>query len=317
MKRLALVLALVGCARSERADQTFAGAPSPERARESHQATFMQGQLMVAPVRLPSNENGRMRIFVYLALPEGAKIQGSDLRSLTYPEGTQANRVEMWAPEGATLDAIPDSAWEAMDVRGLRVHEGKVEHYVFRPQAGAPQGAMLGVRWLRDGAGAEQQGTDVLGQLALDGKFRGGRTLLDRTDISRRIKALNDCKSCHQPGREESAGLVHRSMDASGYVQIASVFRNEEPIETYRPRDHNRSDPYARVQCGSGSPSTAREGCDDGTVPRVRYDLKRALTDGQPHAAQVCAARKYLAMHMSDSLRSALASELSLCGVSP
>jgi hypothetical protein len=329
VKRLALtgVLAclvanMFACSRAQRredADTKHAieGAENDvanaEQPRDSHQRVFMQGQLMVSPLRLPTNENARMRIFVYLMIPEGATIEGTELRALRYPEGTVANRVEMWSPEGASMDAVPDATWEALDVRGLRIRDGKVEHYVFRPKAHASFGAMLGVRWLRDLPGAEAQSGELLGALARAGAIGSAKTVEERLALSRRIASLNDCKGCHEPGRPESAGTVHRSTDASGFVQIASVFRDQEPLETYRPRDHNRADSFARVTCGEGIPLASGTACADGSVPHVTYDLERALADAAPHAVQVCEARRYLAAHMRQPLRGALSDRLAPC----
>lgn len=292
---------------SQHAQQVFAGIEGVRVAERRE--TYERGALLVTPQRLPNSHDQRLRVMVYLDLP--GKLEGDAFETLVYPVGTQATRVEYFAPQGAELDALPNETWKVLDVRGLSVDPQGTLHFVLRPSGLGNAAELNGVSWRREEA---EQGTARLTALVLRGAFEG--LPAQRHAMASKLATLNHCNGCHQPNqRDDLDRLVHRGTDGGGFFQVAAVFRDHGPLETYRPRDANQDDPHTTLRCASGAAPSHEPmpRCTSGQVPFSTYDLRQALARGSQHALQICKARLYLADHMSEGLRAGLTDKLEPC----
>ena len=75
---------------------------------------------MVSPIRPPGSSHGRLRILVFLKIPEGSPVRAqraADGRvGLQLPFGTRAERVEVLGD--TERDSTADARWRILDVRG-------------------------------------------------------------------------------------------------------------------------------------------------------------------------------------------------------
>lgn len=304
-----------------RGEQTDAG---PGASYESAPAAeFSEGMLLETPVHMPTSDDGRLRIAVYLILPAEGTITGASLATLRYPQGTRAERVEYLAPAETPRGAAPADTWLKADVRGLVMRRDQVEHHVFRPGSADPKAPLRGQRWNSDDLAAHDRGTEGLRMLARSGTILAPKGAQEREALAERLGKLNDCVGCHARGKPEAESVspsivVRRASDADGFFQVMSVFRNEAPIEVYRPRDRNREDPFVRVVCaGNAAVMPSAHGaalCADGKVPRARYDLTAARASGDPRTERICRARRYLFDHMAPESQLAVREALDECG---
>jgi hypothetical protein len=274
---------------------------------------------MTPPIRLPSRD-GKERISVRLFVPDEGRIgvvRRGARASLVYPPGTIADRVDMrdFRDQGSI-----------QDVRGTRFAEGGEEYFhVLRPLV---HGQLDGVEWPRSDVRAWRAATDeMLGRMASTHPPGPAATaLLSRFELT------NDCAGCHahdKPERHQRAlagvdgePAPNRATDAGGLYAIATVLEDSAPLEQHRPLDMNEGDPYVSVTCDDGAVArleVTRRGarrhyaCADGSVPRARLDLVRALADGDAHAEAVCASRAYLQEHMDVEARAAFAPAFAEC----
>jgi hypothetical protein len=249
--------------------------------------TWRSWTLLTPTIRPPTSTNGRRRILVYVRLPVGPRITRSPDGYLTLPTGTDAVRVELEADTDEP-DAPVSERWEVLDVRGTRMFGEGVEYTMLRPLASRP--ALLGFAWNPSRADPR----DAAADLVRSGLLRGGSD----EAAALHLRGINDCAGCHQKRRPEATtGPVHRGTDDQGFFGLRSVFEDEGPTETYRPRDANAGDPFiARLPGG-----------------RARLDMKAALAARDPHALRVCASRAALSLYFDDEARIAFRAPLRAC----
>jgi hypothetical protein len=271
---------------------------------------------MTPPIRLPSRD-GRERITVWLRVPEGeniALVWRDGRPRLTYPPGTVADRVDL--RDGQDPGSVED-------VRGTQFTSGGEYFHVLRPLG---LGDLAGVEWARGDRAAARAATDrMLAHIA-----RFSRHTFQFEVEQQVFERHNDCAICHEPGKEERVssrqigadGLPNRGTDAAGLYTVASVLADSAPLERHRAHDMNEGDPYISVLCSDQRPAVfriSREGqvrhyaCEDQSIPRARFDLVRALSDGDTHAIAVCASRAYLWRHMAEDGHRAFASVFGEC----
>ena len=249
--------------------------------------TWRNWTLLTPTIRPPTSVNGRRRILVYVRVPDRSRIELSPGGYLALPAGTNAVRVELEADTDEP-DAPVNERWEVLDVRGTRMFHDGVEYTMLRPLASGP--ALLGFAW--DPSRADPR--DAAAALVRSGLLRGGSD----EAAALHLRGINDCAGCHQKRRPEATtGPVHRGTDDQGIFGLRSVFEDEGPTETYRPRDTNAGDPFiARLPGG-----------------RARLDMKAALAARDPHALRVCASRAALLPYFDEEARLAFRASLRTC----
>jgi hypothetical protein len=252
---------------------------------------------LVTPLRPPTTEDGTDRVTVWLRLPSGGQIRTVQSPSgprLQMPVGAIAERIEL------TNDG---NASRIEDVRGTEFLAAGEEFHVL---------VRNGFAWERD---------DEATQRAVDRELAA----LVGPSRARRLVAFNRCAACHVAAREAQV-LVgegpHRPTDASGLYHVQAVLADELPLERNRPVDANVGDPHFRARCPAGADPELRAAanggrhleCPGGQVVWGRYALADALAAGAPHAAAVCASRRFLFDHMDDEGRQAFSSAFAVCG---
>lgn len=260
---------------------------------------------LVPAIRPPSTPDLADRIEVWVKLPEGALIQ---LRNgaLVMPPGAVLDRVESIAP------ASGGRPWVA-DVRGTELGEGGAEAFHVYRRGGLN---LYGFSWSRASAAAARAAADRLAEaLVASG---------EDADTVGRLRALNDCASCHQHDKREAVAaasdLPRRAADATGFYVPSAVLRDRAPLEGSRPWDPNLEDPYMRFHCASGEPlRRERLGryryleCPGGEPPQAELDMTAALAAGDEHALSVCRSRLFLARSLDDSAHRLYAREIDEC----
>lgn len=263
---------------------------------------------MVAPIRSPTSRDGRTRIQVLVRLPQGGVVSASSRDGRPFvvlPSFARAVRVEYLAAAGRDVDAPLGPGDRVLDVRGTTLAGAAQRFHVLRP-AGS---SLLGMEWPNDDA-VQARVDDGLMGWAEAGVFgtRGDRRLGEH------LRRLDGCASCHVPERSSvPTALVKRPTDTHGFFQIASVFWDDGPFETYRPRDANAGDPFVERRCGEAQVEASVTSCADGTPPTGRLRLAEALAAHDPHAAGVCASRQALARAFDASARHLLEGGLAAC----
>lgn len=312
---LCLVLvATLGCSRRERDEAPSLDVSPPASARREafSSASFATMLRLATALRAPSSADARLRIVTYLEIPEGSPIDttGDTLADLRLPSDAVASRVEYWAPEGTPVDAAPAESWRILDIRSTRFAGDGELYSVARPDA---RGGHVQVAWPK---AAHDRGTVALVTLAKSGAL-GGESAAERARMANKLAAINDCPSCHAPRAPEARtadALVQRGTDASGLYSLLSVFREEEPYETYRPRNLNDGDPLVGTRCTTGPVVAPRSPCTDGSRTRGHLDVERGVAARDPHVLQVCASRRALAARMTTTARALVARSLASCG---
>ena len=265
---------------------------------------------MTPPVRLPTDRDRRDRIVVWLKVGDGT-ITARDARTLAFPAGTVADRVE------TVGDAL-------VDVRGTRlVADGELFHvYVAEDEAPSP---LVGWEWRRGDAGAEERATQALvAQLRQTKRKMRGEPAPSPEQQQQSLASYaknNACANCHVHDKPliPSGNVVHRPTDDDGFFVPLSVLSDSAPLERHRPWEANAGDPYLAITCESGDARLVDRGdtrhyaCAGDEIPRATLDMKRALADGDAHARDVCAARRYLAAHMDEATRALYAAPLREC----
>jgi hypothetical protein len=263
------------------------------------------GFFLLSPaLRLPSNAEASDVSQVWIRIPEGARIasrrDAAGARDvLVFPPGTEADRVE-------TIDGA------VADVRGTVLGEAGAERFHVYRRVGD---ALRGFEWPRDHEDAQRTVDDRLIELV-----SGSQST--RLAESERLRGINHCSSCHPHDKPENRvpferGLPNRATDGTGFYLPASVFEEDVPLETYRPREMNVGDPFVTFHCDTGALERP-EGlghfrCSDGSVPRGHLDLARAVAAADRHAERVCASRCFLEKHMDEPTRERFATALAVC----
>ncbi|MCB9736036.1 MAG: putative DNA-binding domain-containing protein [Deltaproteobacteria bacterium] len=274
---------------------------------------------MVPPVRLPTRAGGasRTRVLVAIAGDGLIDVEERDGRALlVFPAGATADRVE---------EARVDGGWAIADVRGTDVTADGERFHLLRPVAMRPGAELRGFAWPRAEAALDGWVHDrVAAGLARGDGVAAALPQARRDAMATGLRERADCARCHdhaRPPTTAAGAAVHRGTDGSGFYVPASVLADEVPLERYRPDDPNVPAPWLAVRCDDGSPARyahektgRRWRCAGGEVPTARVDLAAALAAGDPHAAEVCASRRWLGDHMTPRARAAFAAALAPCG---
>ncbi|HEX9621136.1 MAG TPA: hypothetical protein VF989_13425 [Polyangiaceae bacterium] len=292
----ALLIGLTATAASERMAASRPELVIEDPKRYWERSGFVE---MVPPVALPTRTPADDRTAVWLRVPEGASIEVEEKDGrplLRFPAGTEAARVESFRAK--------DGTFFVADVRGTRfLSHGREVFYVYRPDADW-RGRLAGYAWPRGDAEREAAArAQLFRHVSASAAPRG------QAEALRRFARSNECARCHVYARAANDrpfehGEVNRGTDLSGLFLVQTVLGSEAPLETYQPHDGALDSPYVTVHC-AGGPSfivgqPARASCKDGSVPRARFDMQRALDAGDARAERVCAARRYLFSRMSD-----------------
>jgi hypothetical protein len=254
---------------------------------------------MVTPLEPPTSADGRDRITVWLKIPDGGRIGLA--RSLRYPPGTIADRVEYLGDE-------------IVDVRGTRFVEAGADgaelFHVLRRRGPA----LAGYEWRRGDADLARRATE----LALP--------LVDESERET-FRRNNDCESCHQPDLPPAtrgrAARPRRATDSNGLYQMLAVLSDSAPLDQHRAHEVNVERPFVRVECPLGASPWLKDGgggrrhyvCAGGGVPIGHVDVERARLDGDARALAVCRSRRYLMEHMDAAARAAFEPVFRACGV--
>ncbi|HSO32608.1 MAG TPA: hypothetical protein VLT33_08830 [Labilithrix sp.] len=262
-------------------------------------------------IRPPTSEDGRVRIVVYLELPERAQldiVQRDGAPSIDLPAGARASRVEALGAEDGDR-----AAWRVLDVRETTFGDAREERFrLLRPGRG---GGLTGISWPRSDDGARQASRAITSLFEGD-RLEGPSDLHARRDAAARLVRLNDCASCHVPWRAEDrrpGALVQRRTDGQGLYLLAAVMSDSGPFERYRPRNASTDDPFTHVRCDDVDVPRRTVVCADGQRPAGWLDLRAALAAGDPHARRVCASRRALVDRMTPAARSAFTAPLEAC----
>lgn len=268
---------------------------------------------LTTPVRPPTTEDGTAHIVVELKLPEGTvlRLLGTDPLSFEIPVGTTAARVE-YAGTAHAPDRPIEASWRILDVRQFDWTADGIDCTVLRPDGDQ----LVGLRW-RCGEHADARAGELLATFARDGRFAGPRGMSGRERTAHRLRLVNDCRTCHQFGRAEDrriTALVQRGTDAVGLFSLSSVFRDEDPVERYRPVDTNAGDPTMIQVCPGTEIDVPSARCRDGLRPRLRIDVAQGMRDRSAHVMQLCATRRQLAARLDPPGRDAIRGALEDCG---
>ncbi len=262
---------------------------------------------LITPVRPPTTEDGTAHIVVVMKVPPGELITAARM-----PIGTTAARVEYSGPAGSP-DAPVDRTWRVLDVRQFEWTTTGIDCLVLRPDG---DGRLVGLRWTC-GEAADARAGVLLAGFMREERFKGPRGESARERSAHRIQLVNACRSCHRFERAEDrsvAALVQRGTDASGLFSVRSVFRDEDPVERYRPVDANAGDPTMTPVCPDSEIDVAAARCRDERRPRLRVEIPRGLRDKAPHVVQLCAARQALARWLDPAMRATIQPALAVCG---
>ncbi|CAN5855616.1 hypothetical protein BH11MYX3_BH11MYX3_19830 [soil metagenome] len=271
--------------------------------RQWQTAGFLE---LTTPVRPPTTEDGTAHIVVVLRVPRGELISEARM-----PVGTTAARVEYAGPAHAPDDA-PDRTWIVLDVRQFDWTSAGIDCTVLRPDG---DGRLVGLRWTC-GAGEDARAGELLAGFMREQRFSGPRGDDGRERSAHRLRLVNDCRSCHQLDRPEDrsvTALVQRGTDGSGLFSVRSVFRDEDPVERYRPVDTNAGDPTMTPICPDSEIDLAAARCRDGRRPRLRVDVEQGLRAHGPHVTQLCATRRRLATLLDPAARASIQPALAVC----
>jgi hypothetical protein len=198
-----------------------------------------------------------------------------------------------------------------LDVRTFEWKAAGLTCGVLRPS----EGGLAGLEW-RCGEAADEAAGQALATLVRSGWLRAPGDRERREAAATALARLNGCVGCHRPGREEDrrvSALVQRGTDDDGLFSLRSVFRDEDPVERYRPVNPNESDALLTPMCPGATLDLDAARCADGLRPRVRLDVARGVATRDRHVAQLCAARQRLALHLDASAREAVSPTLAAC----
>ena len=268
---------------------------------------------LTTPVRPPTTEDGTAHIVVVIKLPPAARLRLTTTSPLSFelPVGTVAARVE-YAGAPDAPDAEVESSWRVLDVRQFEWTSAGIDCAVLRPDGG---GRMVGLRW-RCGIAADARAGEVLAGFAREHRFAGPRSDDARQRQANRLRLVNDCRGCHAFGRPEdrrTSALVQRRTDMAGLFSLGAVFRDEDPVERYRPVDTNAGDPMMTPVCRGSEIDVAAARCADGLRPRLFVEIARGVREGSRHVQQLCETRRSLAAVVDPASRSVVEEAMAVC----
>ena len=266
---------------------------------------------LTTPVRPPTTEDGTAHIVVVLKLPATLHLTTTTPLSFDLPVGTVAARVEYAGAPNAP-DAEVDATWRVLDVRQFEWTPAGIDCVVLRPDG---EGRLVGLRW-RCGVATDARAGELLALFAREQRFAGPRTGEGRERQANRLRVVNDCRSCHVFGRTEdrrTSALVQRGTDLAGLFSLGAVFRDEDPVERYRPVDTNANDPMMTPVCPHSEIDVAAARCADGLRPRLQIDIVRGVREGSRHVQKLCATRQALVAVIDPTSRPAVAGAIAAC----
>ncbi len=285
---LLCILTLSGCAEAHSAGL------QPLSDQDAH----WQGWIELVPaILLPQRLDPLDDVRVYARFNGGGLVElsGATRSALRVPHASEFDRVESWTQDGTT---------RVVDVRGtLFSSDGEVFH-VYRPLAGV----LHGRSWVR----AEYPPPAILQAL----RPIAGPSASASEHFMQRLH----CASCHgyqtAERRTRPDGAPRRPTDASGLYSLLATLNNTSAIETYKPHDPNRAQPYTSYACvaqSGASTATTGQQCPHGQLLYATYDLAQALAAHADHAQRLCRSRRQLLPHLSAQVRAAYQSELEEC----
>ncbi len=278
---------------------------------------------MVPPVRLTEDKSIDEKIMVWLRIPAGQKVQvqwlaNENRYTLRFPPQTVTDRIDGGENQKQAMFTVNGIT----DVRGARVGaDGSTLWHVYEPVPGKSSGWLSGYEWLRTGPVGDNLAADRLIKLYYPGAPAKAK---QEMAVFRR---LNQCGACHQPDRPvpttaASDGDSTPETDADGFYQPITVLTDTMTLVNDRPWDLNVGDPSITVWCGTHRAKLTTRGdmcrrytCPNQLVPIGKLDMAAALEHRDPHALNVCAARKYLYEHMTDQGRKAFGRGFRECSI--
>lgn len=268
---------------------------------------------LVTPVRPPTSSDGSAHIVVFLRIPSEGVLTASRHTplSLEVPTGSVAVRVEYAGTRDAP-DASVDPTWRILDVRQFDWLPDGMACTVLRPDG---QRQLVGLRW-RCGEREDRRAGELLALYMRAGRFFAPRSEEGRARSAHRIQRVNDCRACHQFERVEDrsvAALVQRGTDASGLFSLSSVFRDEDPVERYRPIDTNADDLTMHPVCPGSEIDVVAARCRDGLRPRLHVDVARGRQIRSAHVLRLCESRRQIASRLDAPALAAVAPALAAC----
>ncbi|MDP3153397.1 MAG: hypothetical protein Q8N23_12035 [Archangium sp.] len=268
---------------------------------------------VVSPVRPPTSVDGRVHIAVALNLPErevlSTSLDARGERTVKLPVGTVASRIEYRGTAG--VDALPEASWKVLDVRQFEWTASGLQCVVLRPAGGV----LKGLRW-SCGAHADARAGEVLSAWVQKGFIDAPEGEAERSAAAKRLGAINACVGCHVPSRlEDRTGraVVQRATDAQGLFSLRSLWRDDDPVERYRPVDANVNDDFMTPVCPESEIDLRAQRCADGQLARLRIDVARGMRAADPHVERLCFARRALASRLDSEGRAAWAAQLDEC----
>ncbi len=281
-----------------------------------HGQRHWQGWIELVPAILTPRTNLGIdftRVFVRLPRHGQVTLVGPERTALRVPAGAVVDRVEYRRVEGV---------WRAIDVRGTEFVEGGGElFHAYRAHSPKHTDALFGMRWSRRDTRAAKNAKAFMGAAMRDGLGFPPHGHREEERHARYLRLLQ-CASCHGYQSPERAtgsdDWPRRATDASGLYTVLATLANESMTETYRPRNPNEQRRHVSYLCGDESHPVRRQGwprCSDGSVPRARLDVARALAARDRHTRALCESRRALAAHLSVSVRHMYAAELRDCGI--
>jgi hypothetical protein len=248
---------------------------------------------LVSPIRPPTLVDGTSHIVVLLRVPEGATL-AFRAGALVMPRGAVAVRVEFKdAPE--VTDALTARS-KVLDARQFEWTAAGLECSVFRPVSGGA--TLAGVRW-RCGPALDVIAGEALAELVRTQRLDGPAAPEARATAGERLAKLNGCMACHVANKKEDRSvraLVQRSTDAEGLFGLRSLFRDEDPVERYRPSNANDGDPLMEPTC-----------------PGSAIDVDAGLKEADAHVRALCDSRRAISAWLDDAGREAVAPALAAC----
>lgn len=285
---------------------------------------------MVPPVRLPTDKTIDEKIMVWLRIPTGKKITVlwlADQRryTLKFPPGTVTDRIDSGQNAKQAMFVVNG----IHDVRGARIDaDGRTWWHVYEPVPGESSKWLKGFAWLRAGSKGDNIAADSLIKLYYPGAPAKAK---QEMAVFRR---LNQCTACHQINRPVPTKtlpwkflghvifVATSETDGDGFYQPITVLTDTMTLVNSRPWDLNAGDPYITVWCGKHRAKLTTKGdsyrrytCPDRGVPVGKLDMLAALKHKDPHALQVCAARRYLYEHMTENGRKDFARYFEECSI--